>query len=79
MYLPCISSNLEWNLFLREKKLSLSLSFLSDCNGIRSHDHLVRTRTLNYLAKLSFPIITSFYDHEVLRYTKKCFEAGVLL
>ena len=26
---------------------------LSDCNGIRSHNHLVRKRTLNHLAKLT--------------------------
>ena len=26
---------------------------LSDCNGIRTHNHLVRKRTLNYLMKLT--------------------------
>ena len=26
---------------------------LSDCNGTRTHDHLVRKRTLNHLAKLT--------------------------
>ena len=28
------------------------LNFLSDCNGIGTHNHLVRKQTLNYLAKL---------------------------
>ena len=27
---------------------------LSDCNGIRTHNHLVRKRTLNHLGKLGF-------------------------
>ena len=26
---------------------------VSDCNGSRTHNHLVRKRTLNYLAKLA--------------------------
>ena len=26
---------------------------LSDCNGTRTHNHLVRKRTLNHLAKLA--------------------------
>ena len=26
---------------------------LSDCNGIRTHNHVVRKRTLNHLAKLA--------------------------
>ena len=26
---------------------------LSDCNGTRTHKHLVRNRTLNHLAKLA--------------------------
>ena len=29
------------------------LNILSDCNGIRTHNHLVRKRTLNHLAKLA--------------------------
>ena len=28
------------------------ISALSDCNGTRTHNHLVRKRTLNHLAKL---------------------------
>ena len=28
------------------------ISSLSDCNGIRTHNHLVRKRTLNYVTKL---------------------------
>ena len=28
-------------------------SGLSDCNGTRTHNHLIRKRTLNYLAKLA--------------------------
>ena len=28
-------------------------SMLSDCNGTRTHNHLVRKRTLNHLAKLA--------------------------
>ena len=33
-------------LFIRSRKLS-------DSNGIRTHNHLVHKRTLNYLAKLA--------------------------
>ena len=33
----------------QEKKGLIS----SDCNGIRSHNHLIRKRTLNHLAKLA--------------------------
>ena len=32
-------------------------AFLSDCNGTRTHTHLVRKRTLNHLAKLAFSFI----------------------
>ena len=34
-------------------KLNNILVSLSDCNGIRTHNHLVRKRTLNHLAKLA--------------------------
>ena len=33
--------------------LSNSLSLLSDCNGTRTHNHLIRKRKLNHLAKLA--------------------------
>ena len=35
------------------KKIMQQCSSLSDCNGIRTHNHLVRKRTLNHLAKMS--------------------------
>ena len=38
------------NNFIKTKCLKL---FLSDCNGIRTNNHLVRKRTLNHLAKLA--------------------------
>ena len=43
---------------------------LSDCNGIRTHNHLVRKRTLNHLAKLAR------CSHLIFRYGA-CFEQGV--
>ena len=33
--------------------LSKILKNLSDCNGIRTHNHLVHKQTLNHLAKLA--------------------------
>ena len=30
---------------------------LSDCNGTRTHNHLVRKRTLNHLAKLTVVLV----------------------
>ena len=42
----------------------------SDKNGIRTHNHLVRKRTLNHLAKLALKLHLNFrYD--------ACFEQGV--
>ena len=48
---------------LMSKKLSKYISFfdcfdktlivLGDCNGTRTHNHLVHKRTLNHLAKLA--------------------------
>ena len=39
--------------FIAEKQqktiLNFSLDLLSDCNGTRTHNHLVRKRTLNHL------------------------------
>ena len=35
--------------YVYEKKPAL----LSDCNGTRTHNHLVRIRTLNHLASLA--------------------------
>ena len=32
------------------------ISSLSDCNGIRNHNHLVRKRTINHSAKLTYSI-----------------------
>ena len=43
---------------------------LSDCNGIQTHNHLVRKRTLNHLAKLAR------CSHLIFRYGA-CFEQGV--
>ena len=31
---------------------TLRKQYLSDCNGTRTHNHLIRKRTLNHLAKL---------------------------
>ena len=45
-----ISEKLNFD-YLKNKK-----SFLSDYNGTRTHNHLVRKRTLNHLAKLTFLI-----------------------
>ena len=36
-----------------ESTKSATKSSLSDCNGNRTHNHLVRKRTLNHLAKLA--------------------------
>ena len=33
---------------------SLLGDLLTDCNGTRTHNHLVRKRTLNHLAKLAY-------------------------
>ena len=39
------------------KSVCLVQAFLlADCNRTRTHNHLVRKHTLNYLAKLGFPI-----------------------
>ena len=40
-----------WRTFLRFSRSKYSTT-LSDCNGTRTHNHLVRKRTLNHLAKL---------------------------
>ena len=44
-----------------------------DCNGTRTHNHLVRKRTLNHLAKLFKPCCS----HLNFRYSA-CFEQGFL-
>ena len=33
--------------------LRIAFPYLSDCNWIRTHNHLVHKRTLNHLAKLA--------------------------
>ena len=52
---------------------------MSDCNGIRIDNHLVRKRTLNYLSvrlRLSDCGFESRCCHLKLRY-RACFEQGV--
>ena len=42
---------------MKKKQVSVTLTHfwsLSDSNGIRTHNHLVRKRTLNHLASLDF-------------------------
>ena len=40
----------------------IQTSILSDCNGIRTQNHLVRKRTLNHLAKLNSVAVTQTSD-----------------
>ena len=37
----------------QEKPIAQQIQPLSDCNGTRTHNHVVRKRTLNHLAKLA--------------------------
>ena len=58
---PChyfSSPKLSWDAMLKmteinQKKYQTSASALSDCNGTRTYNHLVRKRTLNHLAELT--------------------------
>ena len=40
------------SLDFESKKIDETRNYLSDCNGTRTHNHLVCKRTLNHLAKL---------------------------
>ena len=48
-------------------------TYFSDCNGIRTHNHLVHKQTVNDLSKLTKQVRCS---HLILRY-RYCFEQGV--
>ena len=47
--LNSLTAYISKNLFLERGTI---FEILSDCNGILTHKHVVRQRTLNYLAKL---------------------------
>ena len=51
--LPKSIQHIKSNKQIFKKKKTLFL--LSDCNGTQPHNHLVRKRTLNHLAKLASP------------------------
>ena len=44
---------IDTNSFVNKTKFSADTNTLSDCNWIRTHNHLVHKRTLNHLAKLA--------------------------
>ena len=48
-------SNFSMNNLKLDKKTwkDIDIYYISYCNGIRTHNHLVRKRTLNHLAKLA--------------------------
>ena len=50
------STNFTWFIleyFVSYKPICHKDSYLCGCNGIRTHNHLIRKRTLNHLAKLA--------------------------
>ena len=54
--LPCFARNSSKRIFRFPAIRNISrkrMTFGGDCNGTRTHNHLVRKRTLNYLAKLA--------------------------
>ena len=49
-------------LFARNRR---HISSLSDCNGIRTYNHLVRKRTVNHLTKLDVVMLSSLVTEQI--------------